>query len=61
MTDYSDAMNDMWTDFGRLFESDFASMNKRLNRMFEDLTNTPGVKTYGYTMYQGPDGIPHVQ
>ena len=61
MTDYSDAMNDVWTDFGRLFESDFASMNKRLNRMFEDLTNTPGVKTYGYTMYQGPDGIPHVQ
>ncbi len=61
MTDYNDAMDDMWNDFGRLFESGFNSMNKRLGRMFEDLANTPGMRTYGYTMYQGPDGIPHVQ
>lgn len=61
MTDYKDEIDEMWTDFSRLFGSGFESMNRRLNRMFEDFTNTPGVRTYGYTMYQGPDGIPHVK
>lgn len=60
MTAFDDN-DDMWKDFGRLFESDFESMNRRLDRMFSDLRNTPGVKTYGYTMFQGPDGVPHVQ
>ena len=61
MTDYDDNMNDMWADFGRLFENDFEDMNRRLNRMFDSLKSAPGVKTYGYTMYQGPDGVPHYQ
>lgn len=51
----------IWGDFDRFFTEDFEAMNRRLDRMFEDFLNTPGVKTYGYTMYQGPDGIPHVQ
>ncbi len=61
MTDYKDDIDMMWNEFSRLFGSGFESMNRRLNRMFEDLANAPGVRTYGYTMYQGPDGIPHVQ
>ena len=61
MTDYDDNMKDMWADFGRLFENDFEDMNRRLNRMFDSLKSAPGVKTYGYTMYQGPDGVPHYQ
>lgn len=61
MTDYRDYMNDVWDDFGRLFENDFEVMNKKLSSMFSDFMNTPGVQTYGYTMYQGPDGVPHVR
>ncbi len=61
MTGNNDGMDDFWDGFDRLFASDFEAMNRRLNRMFEELQNTPGVKTYGYTMYQGPDGVPHYQ
>lgn len=49
-------MSDIWDDiFG-----DFGDMQKRLRNMLENF-NDPNVKTYGYTMYKGPDGIPHVQ
>lgn len=66
MTDYDNNRNnndalDVWSDFDRFFADNFAQMNHRLDRMFDDFANTPGVRTYGYTMYQGPDGIPHVQ
>lgn len=68
MTDSADRENDGWQswnegwdDFDRLFASDFEAMNRRLDRMFTDLAGKPGVRTYGYTMYRGPDGIPHVQ
>lgn len=60
MTNYLNEIENSWDDFGRLFDLDFDNMNKRLNTMFDKLANTPGVQTYGYTMYQGPDGVPHV-
>lgn len=61
MTDYLERFENSWDDFGRLFENDFEDMNRKLDSMFDELTNTPGVQTYGYTMYQGPDGVPHVR
>jgi len=63
MTDAADRENDWedWTAFDRFFTSDFEAMNKRLDRMFAGLTAAPGVRTYGYTMYRGPDGVPHIQ
>ncbi|NLU45600.1 MAG: Hsp20/alpha crystallin family protein [Euryarchaeota archaeon] len=50
--------DDIWDDF---FGDDFKSLNQRIEKMFSDLSDFrgPDVKTYGYTMYQGPDGIPH--
>ncbi|MDY0293062.1 MAG: Hsp20/alpha crystallin family protein [Candidatus Methanomethylophilaceae archaeon] len=49
-------MTDIWDDlFGGLDE-----FNKRMERMFTEISG-PGVKTYGYTMYRGPDGVPHIR
>lgn len=50
--------DDIWND---LFGG-FDSMNRRIEDMFSQM-NMDGtdVKTYGYTMYQGPDGVPHVR
>ena len=50
-------MNDeLWNSiFG-----DFGDIERRFERMFSELSKGNG-KTYGYTMYQGPDGIPHVR
>lgn len=47
----------IWEDlFG-----EFDSFNKRFERLFSDLISGDGdIKTYGYTMFQGPDGVPHV-
>lgn len=45
--------------FDDLFR-DFDVMNRRFESMFSNLMNRDDVRTYGYTMYQGPDGIPHV-
>lgn len=56
-----DPFGDMWSDFDRFFATDFEEMNRRVDRMFSQLRDAPGVKTYGYTMYQGPDGVPHIQ
>ncbi len=52
------ARDDIWDGF---FGEEFDAFNRRINRMFADLENLTGsgVKTYGYTMYQGPDGVPH--
>lgn len=48
--------DDLWSSlFG-----DFDSMQRRFEKMFSDLSDGNS-KTYGYTMYQGPDGIPHVR
>ncbi len=50
--------DDIWND---LF-SGFESLNKRIGDMFSQMdTAGPDVRTYGYTMYQGPDGIRHVR
>jgi len=51
-------MTNIWDDF---FE-EFDSFNKRFETLFSDLTNNNDgdIKTYGYTMFQGPDGVPHV-
>ena len=46
----------MWND---LFGG-FDAMNRRFEEMFSRMTG-PDVKTYGYTMYQGPDGVRHVR
>lgn len=36
--------------------------NKRIEDLFSMMDMSgPDVKTYGYTMWQGPDGVPHVQ
>lgn len=45
--------------FGDLF-GDFYEMQRRFERMFSDLEENGDVRTYGYTMYRGPDGVPHV-
>lgn len=48
--------DDLWNNiFG-----DFGDIERRFERMFSELSKGNG-KTYGYTMYQGPDGIPHVR
>lgn len=38
----------------------FDAMNRRFEALFSDLKNCDNVRTYGYTMYRGPDGVPHV-
>ncbi len=38
----------------------FDAMNRRFEALFSDLKNYDNVKTYGYTIYRGPDGVPHV-
>ena len=50
---------DPWDD---LFGG-FSKMNERFERMLKEFVNggMPNVKTYGYTMYRGPDGVPHVR
>ncbi len=50
--------DDIWND---LFGG-FDSLNRRIEEMFSGLDMTgPDVKTYGYTMWQGPDGVRHVK
>lgn len=49
---------DIWNDLFGGFES----MNRRIEDMFSSMDmNGPDVKTYGYTMWQGPDGVKHVK
>lgn len=50
--------DDIWND---LFGG-FDSLNRRIEDMFSRMDMTgPDVKTYGYTMWQGPDGVKHVK
>jgi HSP20 family protein len=50
--------DDIWDGFFGSFES----MNRRMEDIFARFdADRPGVKTYGYTMYQGPDGVRHVK
>ncbi len=52
------AADDMWNDLFGGFES----LNRRIADMFSQMdVSGPDVKTYGYTMYQGPDGVRHVR
>ena len=52
------AADDIWNDLFGGFES----LNRRIEDMFSQMSMSgPGVKTYGYTMYQGPDGVRHVK
>jgi HSP20 family protein len=49
-------MDDLWNSiFGNI-----GDIERRFDEMFAELSRGRG-KTYGYTMYQGPDGIPHVR
>jgi HSP20 family protein len=49
-------MDDLWNSiFGKM-----GDLERRFDEMFAELSRGRG-KTYGYTMYQGPDGIPHVR
>ena len=50
---------DIWNILFKEFE-DFNSKMDNMFDNFEDL-HDPNVKTYGYTMYRGPDGIAHVK
>ncbi len=52
--------DDIWDE---IFGEDFKNLNKRIEKMFSEMDNLdePGIKTYGYMMYQGPDGVPHFQ
>lgn len=50
--------DDIWNDLFGGFD--------RFNRQIEDMFNRmdmtgPDVRTYGYTMWQGPDGVKHVK
>ncbi len=45
---------DIWEEF-------FRNFNRRFDSFFSGMGPESDVKTYGYTMYQGPDGIPHVR
>lgn len=50
---------DTWN---RLFR-EFEDFNRRMDEMFDSFMRTsgPDVKTYGYTLYRGPDGVAHVK
>ena len=49
---------DIWDDvFGGL--GDFGDLRKRFGKILENFGD-PKVGVYGYTMYRGPDGVPHV-
>ncbi len=50
---------DTWN---RLFR-EFEDFNRRMDEMFDNFMRVsgPDVKTYGYTLYRGPDGVTHVK
>ena len=54
---------EMSEDIWNILFREFENFNRRMDDMlsgFEDLS-APDVKTYGYTMYRGPDGVAHVK
>jgi len=48
-------MRDIWDDWENMFKN----FDKRFKEMLSEAGDN--VRTYGYTMYQGPDGVPHVR
>ncbi len=50
---------EMWN----ILFKEFEDFNRKMDEMFENFgnMNDPDVKTYGYTMYRGPDGVAHVK
>lgn len=53
----------MSEDIWEILFREFENFNRRMDDMlsgFGDLSG-PDVKTYGYTMYRGPDGVAHVK
>lgn len=55
-------MKDIWDDMFENMENMFGNIGdiqKRFETMLKNFSD-PNVKTYGYTMYKGPDGVPHV-
>ena len=60
--DRTDDYDDIWSGFDRFFERGIEDMNKKISDMFGGLdSDNSQVRTYGYTMYRGPDGVPHVK
>lgn len=53
----------MSRDIWNILFKEFEDFNRKMDDMFEDFENIndPNVKTYGYTMYRGPDGVAHVK
>ena len=50
--------DDIWNSFFGNFES----LNRRMEDIFSRMESEGAdVKTYGYTVYQGPDGVRHVR
>ncbi len=47
--------DDIWNDLFGGFED----LNRKMNDVFAGM-DTPGIRSYGYTVYQGPDGVRHV-
>lgn len=47
----------IWDD---IFEG-FEDLNTKIEKMFSEIDMDGPCKVYGYTMYQGPDGIRHVR
>lgn len=53
--------SNIWNDWDELFGG-FDSIGKRFEELFSDFnTANDNVRTYGYTMFCGPDGIPHTR
>ncbi len=52
-----------WDEMFRRFG--LGDMNDRMDRMLKGFLGSeesaPGAKVWGYTMYRGPDGVPHVR
>lgn len=52
----------MKNTWNRLFR-EFEDFNRRMDDMFDNFMDMsgPDTKTYGYTLYRGPDGVTHVK
>jgi HSP20 family protein len=48
-------MTDIWDDM----LGDLSDLRARFKRIWDNFSD-PQVGVYGYTMYRGPDGVPHV-
>jgi len=50
-------------DIWNILFKEFENFNRKMDDMFDNFENLndPNVKTYGYTMYRGPDGVAHTK